>query len=390
VPEDVLVELLRKCHRDELLPLAEAMRIKPAGMKHGTLARAIDHHLRRAGAHDVGNILLRDGKGPPYLEVLRSLGKRLELRGAEHFTSADEAELAILREGVRRAWDDLDEEARHQLWTRMEVGPPMPNSPEEAVARAQQHHLQRFGYVAGTAGIIALRMLPLPGCLSLYWLAKPKDDVLLPAILEVSRLRQAVMHRVTVGVVGSPSSGKDAAIVALFGLDSGNVNPVAGSTKEVEITRLPDATALYVVNTPGMGDVVESVTEEAKQVLDHIDVFLYIVNAQGGVQAREKADYDACVRSGRPVLAVVNKIDTLREGDRERYLTDARAKLGVDEEDFLAAAFDPLPQLADAPIGLDEVRAWVERHLIALGKDPRELPWVQGAREEHPGIQPQT
>jgi GTPase Era involved in 16S rRNA processing len=175
--------------------------------------------------------------------------------------------------------------------------------------------------------------------------------------------------------MGSPSSGKDAALSAVFGLEPSNVSPVAGSTTTVEITRLPGTSALYLVNTPGLGDVVEDVTEEARQVLDHIDLYLYVVNAQGGVQAREKADHAAAVATGRPVLSVVNKIDTLRPSDRERYLDDARAKLGVDEADFVATAFDPLPQLAESPIGVEEVRRWIEERLRELGKDPAELPW---------------
>jgi GTPase Era involved in 16S rRNA processing len=176
-------------------------------------------------------------------------------------------------------------------------------------------------------------------------------------------------------VVGSPSSGKDAAIKAIFGIDTGNVSPVAGSTKEVEIQRLPGATALYVVNTPGLGDVVESVTEEARQILDHIDVYVYVVNAQGGVQAREKADWEGVRNTGRPALAVVNKVDTLRPSDRDRYLADARDKLRVGEADFAAVAFDPLPQLSETPIGVEAVQAWIAGKLVALGKDPSELPW---------------
>ena len=155
---------------------------------------------------------------------------------------------------------------------------------------------------------------PLPGCLFFLWYFRPHLDRVTPAVLAVGRLRQSVRHRVTVGVVGSPSSGKDAALAAVFNVHTGNVNPVAGATKQVEIHRLQGPTALFLVNTPGLGDVAEDVTERAKEILHHIDVYLYVVNAQGGVQAREKADYDACVATGRPVLAVVNKIDTLQEG----------------------------------------------------------------------------
>ncbi len=359
--KDDLVELLRKCHRDELLPLAEALRIKTEGMKLGTLARAIDHRLRRAAANDLENIVLRGGAGPGYPEVLRRVGLRL---GLEVAVDPALAEQAIAREHMKRTWRMLPDHERGDL----------PEEPEEALRLLERRHPMTFGY--HLTRLWQDPDIPLPGCLWVTWMTRPRWEIVLPAVLKVAHLRQSVRHRVTVGVVGSPSTGKDAAIAVLFGIDTGNVNPVAGSTKQVEITRLPDATALYVVNTPGMGDVVESVTEEAKQVLDHIDVYLYLINAQGGVQAREKADYDACVKRGRPVLAVVNKIDTLRDADRERYLTDARAKLGAKPEDFLAVAFDPLPQLSEAPIHVESVRDWIRRRLEALGKDPTELPWV--------------
>lgn len=371
-PED-LEELLRRCHRDELLGLARSLKIKPRGMKLGSLAHAIDRTLRRRGGNDIANLVFRRGEGPPYDDVLSALASRMDVSSAG---GVEATELALLQLAMERSFDQLDPAAREALWSRMHMEPPLPPSGEQAAVQAQLVLGRRFGYVAGSAvAYTALRMVPFVGCLAVALLARPRDDLLLPAVIEVSRLRQAVLHRVTVGVVGSPSSGKDAAIQAVFGLD-GNVDPVAGSTREVEITRLPDATALFVVNTPGLGDVVESVTEDARQVLDHIDVYLYVVNAQGGVQARERDDYSACVASGRPVLAVVNKVDTLRDSDRERYLADARAKLGAAEEDFLAAAFDPLPQLSEEPIGVDAVRAWVRTHLEELGKDPTELPWV--------------
>ena len=223
--------------------------------------------------------------------------------------------------------------------------------------------------------VLLLSLVPMGGCMTVWLMGRPRDDRFLPAVLEVAKLRRSIRYRVTVGVVGSPSCGKDAAIAAIFGIESGNISPIAGSTRTVEISQLPDATALYVVNTPGMGDVVEQVTEAAREVLELIDVFVYVLNSQGGVQARELADYQRCVASGRPVLVVVNKIDTLREEDRERYLADARQKLGAASENFLAAAFDPHPQLHDQPLGLQPVRDWIARELTSLGKDRSELPW---------------
>ena len=219
---------------------------------------------------------------------------------------------------------------------------------------------------------ILLRPFLIP--LLLWWSLGPSKAATIEALVEIARLRQIVIRRLTIGVVGSPSTGKDAAIKVLFGIDTGNISPIAGSTKEVMIQRLPQATALFVVNTPGMGDVVQAVTEEAKQVLDHIDVYLYLVNAEGGVQARELADYRRCVATGKPVLAVVNKIDVLRPRDKDRYLADARQKLGAPEADFVAVAFDPLPELSPRPINVEAVGLWLRAHVAELGKDPDELP----------------
>lgn len=374
VPRDDLVDLLRKCHIDELEGLAAMLRIKSAGMPLATLAKAIDLRFRRAAASEFYT-LARGGSPPEYMDVLRHIGIRL---GVELPHTVDLAELVIVRQQIRRQWPKLPQEEQRKRWLgAIQTGDSTaPVEAEQAMELLDQRYRQGVGLFL--ARLVTEPAVPMPGCLFLFWLARPRDDLVLPAIIEICRLRHALRHRVTVGIVGSPSSGKDAAMKALFGIDTGNVNPVAGSTTRVEIRKLPRSTALFVVNTPGMGDVIESVTEEAKAVLDHIDVYLYLVNAQGGVQARELSDYEACRRRGRPVLAVINKIDTLRESDRARFIDDCRTKLRADDDDILPAAFDPLPQLCDAPIGIGEIQSWMERHLSDLGKDRAELPWNQG------------
>lgn len=377
-------ELLRKCHRGELAQLTALLRVDGRGKGLRDLSVALGRKLRWVGSHKLRSIL-RGFRSSSYAEVLRGLAGRAKV---EVGPTLEATEKRILERYVSQAWSQLDDDARLRLWTEQGMRPPVPKVGEQALRVVHDRLGDQAGYALSTLtlpGLLSLALVPitpLPGLVFALLLAGPDDRVLVPAVLEVSRLRQLVLHRVTIGIVGSPSSGKDAAINALFGIDTGNVDPVAGSTREVAIQHIPGTTATYVVNTPGLGDIVESVTEEARQVLDHIDLFLYLVNAQGGVQAREKADYTACVRSGRPVLAVINKIDTLRSTDRERYLDDARRKLGAPTEDFVAAAFDPLPQLSDAPMGLPEVRAWLRWRLLQLGKLESELAFTGEASRE--------
>lgn len=376
-----LEELLRRAHRDELLPLAEALRVNAQGFGRDALAALLAKSLRRAGGNTLMNLLRRRGEGPPWEAALADLGARL---GLPPQPDAEAAELALVAAQAARAWPALDEQQRAATWAALGGQGAAPREAEAALQAAARIEEKPFSWrllaafgAASALRAVALALLPVSGplgCLAvLALLGRPQPGLLLPATLEVARLRAITRHRATVGLVGSPSSGKDAAIRAIFGIDTGNIHPVAGSTRQVAILSVPGATALYVVNTPGLGDVVAAVTAEARQVLDHIDVYVYVLNAQGGVAAREAADWAAVAATGRPALVVCNKVDTLRPQDRDRYLADARRKLAVGEADFLAVAFDPLPQLAPEPLGVAETRAWLRAALVGLGKDPASL-----------------
>lgn len=392
---DSLERLFHRCHRDELLPLASLLKVDATRLGLGDLARILAKTFRRACSHGGTNVVLRKGEGLPYEEILAEVAGRDDVDPDE----VEEVEIGVLRDWLATRWEKGDDALRHRIWKELGLGDQPPAQAKDAVEEAQSRLGQAFGYTLAKVGaavtspttmafVSMLALSPL-GCLIrplvlpimpvLMWRAlRPDREKTLTLMVQVARLRQVVLHRITIGVVGSPSTGKDAAIRALFGIHTGNISPIAGSTKSVQSYTVPTSTALYIVNTPGLGDVIESVTEEAKQVLDHIDVYVYLVNAEGGVQARELADYQRCVKTGKPVLAVVNKVDVLRPRDKDRYLADARAKLGASEEDFLAAAFDPLPELSPTPIGREAVHAWLATELERLGKKATELPPLPG------------
>lgn len=382
-----LSELLRRAHRPELERLAQVLNFNTSKSGLGTFTEVLAKRLRRRGGHGLANLLIRGGDGPTYGEIVRNLARRQGL--GKPTDDLETLETAIAERAIEEAWSALPRKEVEELLGPVTTMPALPDQPRNFIEALQAEYGLSYRYVAVTT--VASRLLfatgPMAGCVSLFggglvmaWVTRFRDERITPAIVEIAGIRQMVRHRVTVGVVGSPSSGKDAAIGAIFGVPTGNVSPVAGSTKEVSIQRLPGATALYVVNTPGLGDVIESVTTEAKEVLDHIDVYVYVVNAQGGVQARELADWKAVRAKGRPALAVVNKIDTLREDDRERFVADVAERLGLRPDEVLPVAFDPLPQLSETPIGIDGVQKWIEDELVALGKDAAELPWNPGQR----------
>jgi len=68
------------------------------------------------------------------------------------------------------------------------------------------------------------------------------------------------------------------------------------------------------------------------------------------------------------VLVCLNKIDLIRTKDRDHFVGATLAQLGVNADDAVVTAFDPLPQLAPEPIGVEEVISWIAEHLEASGK----------------------
>jgi small GTP-binding protein len=366
-PSLPIAEVLRRCHRDELATLASVLKVNPAGLGRDKLARVLERALYAAGANRVENLLLRRGQGPDYARILAELAKR---RGVAPALDMTGTELAVLG-----AWRDSGAVDRTQGATlALVLGPSNTAVATRPFRRRVKLPDLLVTLMMGLLWIFAPIVGPLAAIGLLVWVSQPRDEILLPAILQVALLREKVARRFTIGIVGPPSTGKDAALGAVFGVHTGNVHPASGSTREVAVYRLPGADGLQIVNTPGVGDVKEELTEETRAVLDQIDLFLFLVNAQGGVRTREKAEFQLCRMRRRPMLVVVNKIDTLMPSDRERFVEDVRSKLGVPPGAVVAAAFDPLPQLAPAPIGVEPVRAWLRSRLAEMGRDPSALP----------------
>jgi GTP-binding protein Era len=172
-----------------------------------------------------------------------------------------------------------------------------------------------------------------------------------------------------VAFLGSASSGKDAAIRALFGIDFGQIDPIPGSTDTVRVASIDPDRRVSIVNAPGFGDLRAVVQERAESVLESLDLAVYLVNCDGGATADERRDLDRIRALGRPVLVCLNKIDLIRPAQREDFVRQTLVQLGVPEGEAVVTAFDPLPQLSPAPIGVEKVITWIHHHLEQSGKE---------------------
>lgn len=223
---------------------------------------------------------------------------------------------------------------------------------------------------APTGTTPTVELVPSPGGGALPQPVAPsRNEVMQRWELISGQVQQALSQTLVVAFLGSASSGKDSAIRALFGIDFGEVDPIPGSTSEVRVAPVDRDKQVLVVNAPGFGDVRKDVDQKAREILDQVDIAVYLLNADGGATIDERDDLDAIRATGRPVLVCINKIDLIREHERPAFVEATLAQLRVDRQDAVITAFDPLPALSPRPIGVDEVIRWIHHQLATNGKD---------------------
>ena len=214
---DSLYELLRRCHRVELEALATHLKIREQDLGLSKLARRIDQRLRQMGGHGIVNILTRGGEGPPWSDIVMRLCRKA---GVASNDDIGVMEHGLMEHWVTTTWSSLTTEQQNSAWDELGLPRPMSDAGEPDLDLSQAPTGTLMAHMGDINPVFALPFLPFLGPIgTLLYVGRPRDDQLLPAVLEVARLRQLARHRITIGVVGSPSCGKDAGIRALFGID---------------------------------------------------------------------------------------------------------------------------------------------------------------------------
>ncbi len=129
---------------------------------------------------------------------------------------------------------------------------------------------------------------------------------------------------------------------------------------------------LVLCDVPGFDALEPYHAAVAEARLAEADAVVWVLAATGGVGAHD-ADRIARLRAqGRAVFVVVNKIDAVPAGDRDRLLAHVRERLGLPAEAVVPACGRALLEAAvegapDDP-GRGAFVAWFERQVVARGR----------------------
>ncbi len=381
---------------DEASPLDKYLEMPPWDRADpAKRAMQLTRALREAGSNDIAT-MFRGGEGVEYAEVVFDVGKRLRA-AVKQSSNASSNEAAILVKLFEDAFDRMDSNEKAILIQHLQLDTSHLGVALPVGAIAVKLALEQFGGFAIyrssviVANVIARALLgrgltlaanatltrslglllgPIGWAATGLWLAadiaSPAYRKTIPSVVHVAYLRQRILREVTIGVVGDGSTGKDAAVGALFGINTGRVDPIAGSTSEVVQYAIGKRTAgMQVVNFPGFNDIRPSVNSHVDENLGRVDVFLALVDLNRGCSATDVAIVNKVRSQNRKFFVCLNKKDSIKPQSLERLRQKVVERLQLQDGEYALCAFDPTH---GERTGIEEVRHWLKEELLRRGK----------------------
>jgi GTP-binding protein Era len=118
-------------------------------------------------------------------------------------------------------------------------------------------------------------------------------------------------------IVGRPNVGKSTLLNALVGSKVAIVTPKPQTTRNrvLGIRNVPDAQVIFL-DTPGIHAarslLNRRMVEIARQTLGEVDAAILVLDASAGVTPADAELAESLAAAGRPVVAVLNKLDRVR------------------------------------------------------------------------------
>ena len=164
------------------------------------------------------------------------------------------------------------------------------------------------------------------------------------------------MSKPVVAIMGRPNVGKSTLFNALAGENISIIKDTPGVTRDriyADVTWLDHAFTLIDTGgiEPDSSDIILSqMREQAQIAIDTADVIIFLVDVRQGLQDADSKVADMLRRSHKPVILVVNKVDSF-----QKFMADVY-------EFYNLGIGDPVPVSASSRLGIGDMLDEVVKH----------------------------
>ena len=174
------------------------------------------------------------------------------------------------------------------------------------------------------------------------------------------------MSRPVVAIVGRPNVGKSTLFNALAGENISIIKDTPGVTRDriyADVNWLNHSFTL--IDTGGIGPdssdiILSQMREQAQIAIDTADVIIFLVDVRQGLQDADSKVADMLRRSHKPVILVVNKVDSF-----QKFMADVY-------EFYNLGIGDPVPVSASSRLGIGDMLDEVVKHFPEESADQEE------------------
>lgn len=345
----------------EIGALIDVLDISEKPAKHGLINQSyiekVWRELSYNGSNDIAYIL-RGKEGVDYPEIVRDVCQKMKvdsINQEDTESAVANNEEKLLQKVFSGMWDNMTQQERDILLESMQIadskdirlgGGAVTSSlivaklggfgtyqiamvVANTIARALTGKGLTLAVNAGIARGLGVVIGPIGWIASGLWLlndlCSPAFRKTVPAVVQIAALRQVTTNRRYFGVMGHGSVGKDSLLKNVFGIDTGEIHPIPGTTEKVLLYDANISQVKYptrVINFPGFGDLRQEVDTEIREHSQHCGAILYLLNGSEIPQIHEIEEfkkYSSVIgkHGPVPVIPILNKWDKADKDEQD-------------------------------------------------------------------------